>query len=279
MARPQKEGIDYFPVDTVMDDEVDLIEAEYGLIGFAVLIKLYQKIYKHGYYYPWTEKELLLFSKKISVDRNTVASIVSDCIKWDLFSKKMYETYSILTSRGIQKRYINAIYKRTAVEVYKEYLLVDVSGKKNITLTKVSDIRNEDTSIVSDSKSTQSKVNKIKVKDKKICGQNFIPPTLEQVKEYCRERNNSVNADKWHDFYTAKNWMIGKNKMKDWKAAVRTWEKNSKQQGKRPAQSGNYSQRKYENAFFNGLYTNLDKKGDAKGLEKGNIKPVAGQDD
>ena len=54
----------------------------------------------------------------------------------------------------------------------------------------------------------------------------FVPPTLEEVEEYCRERMNTVDANKFVDFYSAKGWMVGKNKMKDWKAAVRTWEKN-----------------------------------------------------
>lgn len=54
----------------------------------------------------------------------------------------------------------------------------------------------------------------------------FIPPTVEEVRDYCRERGNSVNPETFVDFYTGKGWMVGKNKMKDWKAAVRTWEKN-----------------------------------------------------
>jgi len=53
----------------------------------------------------------------------------------------------------------------------------------------------------------------------------FTPPTVEEVSAYCQERNNSVDPQRWHDFYSAKDWMIGKNKIKDWKAAVRTWEK------------------------------------------------------
>lgn len=52
----------------------------------------------------------------------------------------------------------------------------------------------------------------------------FAPPTILEVKNYCLERNNGVDPDKWHNFYSAKGWMVGKNKMKDWKAAVRTWE-------------------------------------------------------
>lgn len=52
----------------------------------------------------------------------------------------------------------------------------------------------------------------------------FQKPTLEQVKAYCQERNNSVNPEKWLAHYEANGWRVGKNPMKDWKAAVRTWE-------------------------------------------------------
>jgi DNA-binding Lrp family transcriptional regulator len=55
-----------------------------------------------------------------------------------------------------------------------------------------------------------------------------IPPTLEQVQDYCRERGNDVDAQRFIDFYESKGWMVGKNKMKDWKACVRTWERGSK---------------------------------------------------
>ena len=54
----------------------------------------------------------------------------------------------------------------------------------------------------------------------------FIPPTLEEVQSYCLERNNTVDAERFINHYTSNGWMVGKNKMKDWKAAVRTWEKN-----------------------------------------------------
>lgn len=53
----------------------------------------------------------------------------------------------------------------------------------------------------------------------------FIPPTVDEVRGYCDERMNRVDPDAFVDFYSAKGWMLGKNKMKDWKAAVRTWER------------------------------------------------------
>lgn len=53
-----------------------------------------------------------------------------------------------------------------------------------------------------------------------------IPPTLEEVEEYCKERNNGIDAQRFIDYYESKGWTVGRSKMKDWKAAVRTWEKN-----------------------------------------------------
>lgn len=54
----------------------------------------------------------------------------------------------------------------------------------------------------------------------------FKKPTIEDVAAYCRERSNAVDPQSWMDHYTANGWRVGRNAMKDWKAAVRTWEKN-----------------------------------------------------
>lgn len=59
----------------------------------------------------------------------------------------------------------------------------------------------------------------------------FKPPTLEEIETYCQERGNYVDAQAFMDFYDSKGWMIGKNKMKDWKAAIRTWERKDKEKG------------------------------------------------
>ena len=53
----------------------------------------------------------------------------------------------------------------------------------------------------------------------------FVPPTVDEVKAYCDERNNKIDPQAFIDFYDSKGWMIGANKMKDWRAAVRTWER------------------------------------------------------
>lgn len=78
-----------------------------------------------------------------------------------------------------------------------------------------------DTDTVTDKKSNKSnKSNKI-----------FTPPTVEEVRRYCQERNNKVDPEGFIDFYESKGWFIGKNKMKDWKAAVRNWERSEHNKG------------------------------------------------
>lgn len=62
----------------------------------------------------------------------------------------------------------------------------------------------------------------------------FKPPTVDEVRSYCLERGNNVNPETFVDFYSSKGWMVGKNKMKDWKAAVRNWERYKKGENKNP---------------------------------------------
>ena len=66
----------------------------------------------------------------------------------------------------------------------------------------------------------------IEIEEPKSKAKRFTPPTLEEVTAYCIERNNTVDPQHFIDYYTSNGWLVGKNKMKDWKAAVRTWERN-----------------------------------------------------
>lgn len=72
---------------------------------------------------------------------------------------------------------------------------------------------------------------KVIVKDK-AKAKRFTKPTVVDIAEYCVERNNSVDAQKFFDYYSSNGWKVGKNPMKDWRAAVRTWEKNTKDETK-----------------------------------------------
>ncbi|SET95344.1 protein of unknown function [Salinibacillus kushneri] len=168
MVRPIKEGLDYFPldVDIDQDDKIVLIEATHGLEGFGVVIKLLMKIYDNSYFYQWGEKEQLLFSRKVNVDINKVNVILNDCLKWGLFSTDLYEKYEVLTSKGIQRRYLEASSRRKKVFIHEKYLLLsqsEVNVYKNLVIERI----NQDSPQVNDSKSTQRKVKQSKGKESK----------------------------------------------------------------------------------------------------------------
>ena len=64
--------------------------------------------------------------------------------------------------------------------------------------------------------------------NKRVVSKRFVIPTVEEIDQYCKERNNNISPNAFYDFYESKGWLVGKNKMKDWKAAIRTWERNRK---------------------------------------------------
>lgn len=215
-----KRGIEYFPLDVVLDDKFGLVEAEYGLTGFGVVVKLFQKIYGgQGYYIEWNSEVALLFASRIGVGGNVVSEIISTSIKRGIFDKTLYDRYSVLTSAGIQRRYLEAVGRRKNVELDKRYLLLDISeigGNVNILNENVN-ISTENVYI-----SKQSKVKESKVKEKSESKAKFAPPTVEEVKAYCSERKNGINAEYFVNYYTERNW----RGVTDWKARIRSWETN-----------------------------------------------------
>ena len=91
--------------------------------------------------------------------------------------------------------------------------------------------------------SCQSESNKNpNIESNKNTNMRFAPPALEEVEKYCRERGNNVSAQGFIDYYSSNGWKVGKNAMKDWKAAVRTWERNGYDKPKN-APSGDYGDR------------------------------------
>ncbi len=163
--RPFKLGVDYFPLDVLMDDKIELIEAGHGLIGFAIVIKLYQKIYASNYWIKWDKKDIIVFSKRINVDINLINACINDCLKWDIFNQKLFKEYFVLTSTGIQKRFFEITKRRMGIPVIKEYLLIKLPENDNIRLINV------DSNSINASKSTQrerERESKKKVKNKEI---------------------------------------------------------------------------------------------------------------
>lgn len=163
-GRQNKVGLDYFELDCYMDEKVRLVQAEYGLKGFAVFVKLLQEIYGgYGYYCEWTQDRELLFASENGLNggsQQLLGDIVEACIRRNIFSERLFKEYGILTSSGVQKQYLKATVKREVVELKKEYLLISVPvNRKNVVINSISSGIND----ISDTGNAQSRVEKSKV--------------------------------------------------------------------------------------------------------------------
>ena len=127
-----------------------------------------------------------------------------------------------LANRGYISSQI--IYKEGTKEIDKRYITIIYDPiKENFNTSIKEKLKDNNTSFNNTFNNTNEY---IEIKDKPPTRTRFIPPKREEVQAYCQERQNDVDVERFVDYYTSNGWMVGKNRMKDWKAAVRTWEKN-----------------------------------------------------
>lgn len=124
-----------------------------------------------------------------------------------------------------------------ATNYQEEKALLEIKDNGSYTLcqtdvSQMSDISQADVSI------GKVRLGKVSIgKERESKSRAFTPPSLDEVRAYCSERNNNVDPQRFIDFYESKGWFVGKNKMKDWKAAIRTWEQRDKETPKKKTDS------------------------------------------
>ena len=141
----------------------------------------------------------------------TLCSLDTLAKRWNCDKSKVRRFLKLLESDSMIELKSEHITTRLTICKYDTY-----QGERNADETQVKHKRN--------ASETQMTPNKNDKNERML----FIVPALQEVSAYCQERNNNVDSQKFFDFYESKGWMVGKNKMKDWKAAVRTWEDKSK---------------------------------------------------
>lgn len=108
---------------------------------------------------------------------------------------------------------------------------INLEEKDKKSLTLCENVRKSDTEIDKEIELEKEieidKEKKIKKEKSTVKAKAFTIPTIDEIKEYCKERKNNVDAEKFFDYYESKGWLVGKTKMKNWQAAIRNWEKNS----------------------------------------------------
>ena len=261
MARPTKTGLDYYPMDVgfLRDKKVRLLRSEFGASSVLFVLYVLGKVYEgDGYFLRWDKDELLLAADELREQPTYISEVLQGCLTRSLFDERVFQMFGVLTSAGIQRRYLRGCEKRDVITIVSEYWLLNIGSKSDVpagvraklTLVSVTGGNNDVNSPENSENSPgnpQSKVKESKVKESRVLGgapaapapphapsegenlgSGFVPPTVEEVAEYVRSRSSCVDPQVWVDYYAARGWMTGRAVMKDWKAAVRaseTWER------------------------------------------------------
>jgi hypothetical protein len=215
-------GLPYFRLDTVLDEKFELLEAEFGIKGYAVVVKLYQYIYSRGCYCLWTKDYGLLFSQKIGVGYDLVSEIVCSALRRGIFDEQKFKKYDILTSHGIQKNYFSAISRRKIFEIEKDYLLLSVDNlPDNVNINA----KNVD---INGQRIEKNRIEENTKKNARAREADFSEPgfpSLEEVKFYCESEPLEIDAEKFWHYYQSRGWRIRGSLIRDWKAAAFNWYK------------------------------------------------------
>lgn len=215
MARPQKIGLDYFPLDCSPDKKLKAIIRKFGAEGFGVVVGLFQHVYSEGYFVKWTNDFAEDFALEMNVDECVLDDVLSFCIKREMFNAQLFKTKKILTSTGIQKRYLLATERRKCSQINHHNLINVDNNSLNAGDNEVNDII-----------STQSKVKKSKVKEKKELTP-VVAPLKFNPKKYIDDID-WIDNDLWIEWIDHKKKVKASITERALKANVKTLEKFGK---------------------------------------------------
>lgn len=161
-GRPTKQGIDYFPMDVgfFTDVKIRKISRACGSQSTSILICLLCNIYKdEGYYILWDKDLPFVIADTVGVSEGAVKEVLIKSLQVGFFDQELYEKYKILTSSGIQKRFLLATYQRKETTIIPEYLINCANNSINCTINSINHSDNEQSK-------SKGKVNRKKRKEK-----------------------------------------------------------------------------------------------------------------
>ena len=189
MARPIKQGLDYYPLDVgfLQDVKIRRIIRACGIQSIPVLISLLANIYRNdGYFLRWSPDMSFLIADELGVSEGAVTATVDKAVQVDFFNANMYECYGVLTSEGIQSRFFEAASRRREVRYDARFLLINVNVYKNLV--------NVDNNPVNVDDNPQSKVKKSKVKESKEEGEERTSAAADEIMGYYSSNIHPVSS-------------------------------------------------------------------------------------
>lgn len=189
MARPIKQGLDYYPLDVgfLQDVKIRRIMRACGIQSIPVLISLLANIYRNdGYFLRWSPDMSFLIADELGVSEGAVTATVDKAVQVDFFNANMYECYGVLTSEGIQSRFFEAASRRREVRYDARFLLININVYKNLV--------NVDNNPVNVDDNPQSKVKESKVKESKEEGEERTSAAADEIMGYYSSNIHPVSS-------------------------------------------------------------------------------------
>ena len=189
MARPIKQGLDYYPLDVgfLQDVKIRRIMRACGIQSIPVLISLLANIYRNdGYFLRWSPDMSFLIADELGVSEGAVTATVDKAVQVDFFNANMYECYGVLTSEGIQSRFFEAASRRREVRYDARFLLINVNVYKNLV--------NVDNNPVNVDDNPQSKVKESKGKESKEEGEERTSAAADEIMGYYSSNIHPVSS-------------------------------------------------------------------------------------
>jgi hypothetical protein len=199
------------------DPKLQNVLMEHGCEGLGVFWCIVEMIYEQGGNLPLSNCKSIAFA--LHVDSKIVERVIKE---FDLFENDGVVFWSKSINSRLEKRAdIAEKRKKAAASSWESRRAKQMQSNHNANAMGCNAIKEKER------KEKERKENtSLNKEDKKVeTAKRFTPPSIDEVKSYISEKGYSVDAESFVAFYTSKNWFVGKNKMKDWRAAVVTWEK------------------------------------------------------
>jgi hypothetical protein len=178
-----------------------------------------------------TDAQILLGNQLIDVKKGSFITSEIKLMEEFLWSKSKLRTFlSLLESQSMIEKVSDTKKTTLTVVKYSDYQDLQTTKKPQKDRQQTTKELRKDTNNNENNDNNANNDNNIELNNSMNIVEKskiFLKPTLLEVSEYCIERKNNINPNHFIDYYQSNGWMVGKNKMKDWKATVRTWEKNN----------------------------------------------------
>jgi hypothetical protein len=225
MSRPYKSGLEYFSfdVDFFEDEKITAIFVEFGIKGEIIAIRLLCAIYRNSYFAKWDVPLKMKIAKSSGLAPDLIDKVVDRLVKWEFFDNTLFNSSNILTSKGIQKRYLESTKRRLDSAITDYCLLNDDNNSVNVDNNPRNDGSNQQSKREREREKKDLK-SKCEINEKGIDSPAPKPPDKLSQKFLSRFESEFPQVDHVKEFRKCQDYYLARNtQITDWTSLYHSW--------------------------------------------------------